>query len=234
MPIPITKITASEAVVQSLKTRICACEFGPGDKLPSEQSLLKEYEVSRLTLREALAKLAAWGVIQVRHGKGAYVGKSISIPALDNVLIPLFPKLNPDRMGDLIEARNTIESEIAAKVAHTRSIEDIQTLQKLLTFNSEDILNAEAFADRDYTFHLTLVKMADNDFFLSMYQALNMQIRSFLVEYARSVEDWEKALDRHTPILDAIIDKNQEKARVLAREHARICASYIHSDKETP
>lgn len=232
MPITLTKITASQAVVESLKTRICACEFGPGEKLPSEQALLKEYEVSRLTLREALAKLAAWGVIQVRHGKGAYVSRTISIPALDNVLIPLFPQINADRMGDLVEARNTIESEIAAKVAQSRTLEEIRTLQELLTFKAEDIVSAEAFADRDYTFHLTLVKMAGNDFFLSMYQALNRQIRSFLVKYARNVEDWEKALDRHTPILDAIIDKDQERARVLAREHARICASFIHCDKK--
>ncbi len=232
MTIPLKKITASEAVVESLKTRIRTCEFGPGQKLPSEQALLKEYDVSRLTLREALAKLAAWGIIRVRHGKGAYVSESISVPALDNVLIPLFPQINADRMGDLVEARNTIESEIAAKVAETRTEDDIRELEDLLKFNSREIVSADAFADRDYAFHLTLVRLAGNDFFLSMYQALHMQIRSFLVQYAKSVMDWEKALDRHTPILDAIIDKDREKARFLAREHARICASYVRSYKE--
>jgi len=234
MKIPLKKITVSEAVVESLKTRIRICEFGPGQKLPSEQALLKEYEVSRLTLREALAKLAAWGIIRVHHGKGAYVSETISVSALDNVLIPLFPQINAERMGDLVEARNTIESEIVAKVADTRTEDDIRELQDLLKFNSREIVSADAFADRDYAFHLTLVKMAGNDFFLSMYQALHMQIRSFLVQYANSVMDWEKALDRHTPILDAIIDKDREKARFLAREHAWICASYVHSYKEDP
>ncbi|MCG8635114.1 MAG: FadR family transcriptional regulator [Desulfobacterales bacterium] len=234
MTIPLKKITASEAVVEHLKTRIRSCEFGPGEKLPSEQALLKEYDVSRLTLREALAKLAAWGVIRVRHGKGAYVSESISVPALDNVLIPMFPQINADRMSDLVEARNTIESEIAAKVAENRTSNDIRKLQDLLEFNAREITSAEAFADRDYAFHLTLVRMAGNDFFLSMYQALNMQIRSFLVQYAKSVMDWEEALDRHTPILEAIIGKDREKARFLAREHARICASYIRTYKEGP
>ncbi|MCG8618009.1 MAG: FadR family transcriptional regulator [Desulfobacterales bacterium] len=231
MTIPLKKITASEAVVESLKDRIRSCEFGPGEKLPSEQELLKEYDVSRLTLREALAKLAAWGVIQVHHGKGAFVSETVSVPALDNVLIPLFPQINADRMGDLVEARNSIESEIAAKVAETRTREQIQELERLLEFNPKRIIDAESFAERDYTFHLTLVRQAGNDFFLSMYQALHLQIHTFLVQYARSVMDWEKALSRHVPILEAIVEQDKEKARFLAREHARICASHIKGSR---
>jgi len=227
MTIPLKKITASEAVVESLKARIRSCEFGPGEKLPSEQALLKEYDVSRLTLREALAKLAAWGVIRVHHGKGAFVSETISVPALDNVLIPLFPQINADRMGDLVEARNTIESEIAAKVAETRTRAHIEELERLLEFNPRQITDAESFADRDYTFHLTLVRQAGNDFFLSMYQALHLQIRTFLVQYARSVMDWEKALNRHAPILEAIVEQDREKARFLARETAGLSVVFI-------
>ena len=109
----------ADAVLNSLKERILSCEFEPGEKLPSEQVFLKEYDVSRLTLREALAKLAAWGVIRIRHGKGAYINENISLPALKNVLIPMFPQQNILRMNELVEARNMLESEIAAKVAGT-------------------------------------------------------------------------------------------------------------------
>lgn len=231
MAIPLNKITATEAVVENLKERIRGGEFGPGEKLPSEQSLLREYDVSRLTLREALAKLAAWGVISVQHGKGAFVSEQISIMALDNVLIPMFPDQDARRMAELVEARNMIESEIAAKVAETRTDKDIDELNRLLSFNSEDIISADKFADRDYAFHLTLARMAGNQFIWSMYQALHSQIRSFLVQYAKSIVDWEEALKRHTPILDAIIGKDVSRARVLARDHAGICASFIRSYK---
>ena len=234
MSIPLTTISATEAVVESLKTRILEGEFSPGEKLPSEQALLGEYEVSRLTLREALAKLAAWGVIHVHHGKGAFVSESVSVAALGNVLIPLFPRINADRMNDLVEARNTIESEIAAKVAETRTDAQIETLGRLLAYDPRAIISAEAFADRDYRFHLTLVEMAGNVFFLSIYQALHHQIRAFLVQYAQSVPDWKQALERHTPILDAIIAGDRERARFLAREHAGICASFIHQYRDVP
>jgi GntR family transcriptional regulator, transcriptional repressor for pyruvate dehydrogenase complex len=227
MHIQLKRVTATAAVLENLKQRIINCEFCPGEKLPSEQLLLQEYDVSRLTLREALAKLAAWGVIEVRHGKGAYVSENISIPALDNVLIPMFPRKNINSMTELVEARNMIEAEIAGKVAENRTEDDIRQLKKILTYDNRVITNPEMFADQDYSFHLTLAMMAGNQFFLSMYQALHNQIRFFLIKYAKSIIDWEEALNRHNPILDAIIRRDPGEARLLAKQHARICASYI-------
>ncbi|MCG8376343.1 MAG: FadR family transcriptional regulator, partial [Chlorobiales bacterium] len=222
---------ATEALVENLKERIRSCEFGPGEKLPSEQSLLKDYNVSRLTLREALARLAALGVIQVRHGKGAFVNGKVSIPALDNVLIPMFPQQNRERMQELVEARNIIESEVAAKVAEIRTKEDILRLEKLLEYDASQISGSEVFADRDYAFHLALSEIAGNEFLHAMYQALYRQIRFFLIQYAESISDWVPALERHQPILEAIRNQDVEKARTLAREHARICASFIQEYK---
>ena len=215
--------------MESLKERIQAGEFKPGGKLPSEQELIKEYDVSRLTLREALAHLSALGIISVRHGKGAFVETQVSIPALDNVLIPLFPRNDSNRLQDLVEARSMLESEIAAKVAASRTKNHIMHLERLLESDPDILDNAERFADRDYRFHLSLAEMADNKFLLAIYQALYRNIKSFLVEYAQNIDDRKKALERHRPILEAIIEMDVERARELAREHAGICASYINS-----
>ncbi len=227
MRIQLHKITTTEAVLENLKERIQCGEFPPGEKLPSEANLLKEYDVSRLTLREALAKLSAWGIIQVRHGKGAFVSENVSIPALGNVLIPMFPQKNMNRMNDLVEARTMVEAEIAAKVAENRTDHQIQQLQKLLIYDAREITSANKFAERDYAFHLTLTLMAGNEFFITMYQALHRQINFFLIQYAKSISNWEIALERHVPLFQAIEAQDPEKARRLAREHARICASYI-------
>lgn len=227
MTIPIEKVTVSQAIVENLKSRINSGEFAPGDRLPSEQRMLKEYDVSRLTLRESLANLAALGIIVVRHGKGAFVQERISVPALGNVLIPMFAMHDADRMNDLVEARNLIESEIAAKVAEKRTDKQISKLKKLLDHDDQVFENAELFAERDYAFHLALAEMAGNHFFYAMYQALHNQINTFLIHYARSIVNRKEALDRHKPILEAIIERDVDRARSLAREHASICASYI-------
>lgn len=199
--------------------------------MPSEQSLLKDYDISRLTLREALARLATLGVIEVKHGKGAFANGSVSITALDKVLIPMLPQLNRDRMHELIEARNLIEAEMAAKVAVRRSEDDIRRLELLLEYDEVQITGPEIFADRDYEFHLAISEMAGNDFFHSMYQALSSQIHFFLVQYANSITDWQETLNRHRSILEAIIAKDSEGAQQLARNHARFCASLIKEYK---
>lgn len=227
MVIPLHKVTATEAIVESLKERIRSGEFGPGSKLPSEQVMLKDYAVSRLTLREALARLAAVGIIEVRHGKGAFVKSGISVPALDNVLIPLFPQYDLERMNDLIEARGMIESEIAGKAAEKRSKKQIEQLEGVLEFDNAILDDIELFAERDYSFHLTLAKIADNQFLLAMYQALYSQIRAFLVQYSKSLNDRASALERHRPILNAVINRDVVVARKLAKEHAGVCASYV-------
>lgn len=230
MALPLLRISATEAIVESLKERIRTGEFGPGDQLPSEQFMLQEYGVSRLTLRESLARLAALGIIRVYHGKGAFVAEAISISALENVLIPLFPHYDASRMQDLVEARNLIESDVVARVAEFHSEEDIKLLRKLLDYDEKILNNPELFAERDYDFHLALVVMAGNQFIIVMYRALYQQIRSFLVQYAKSIEDPKEAMDRHQPILEAIINRDVETARNLAKDHAGICASFIQNN----
>ena len=227
MTIPIQKVTAAEAVVESLKGRIRDGEFPPGGRLPSEQTLMQAYDVSRLTLREALARLAALGIIRVRHGKGAFVSNVISISALDDVLIPFFPNSDGRHMNDLVEARNLMESEIAAKAAKIRTTEQIKHLNGLLVCDEGILNDPELFADRDYAFHFALVQMSDNQFFVALYQALYRHIRSFLIRYAQSIDDRAAAMEKHRPILKAIMEQDVELARKLAREHAGMCASYI-------
>lgn len=189
--------------------------------------MLKEYNVSRLTLREALARLSASGIIEVKHGKGAFIKNKISIHALDNVLVPMFPERDPSRMTDLEEARSLIESEIAAKAAEKRTKKQIQNLEQLFELDLETVNSPGKYAERDFQFHLALAKVAGNQFFLAMYQALYNQISAFLVQYARSIMDRKAAMERHRPILEAIIQQDIENARSLARVHAGICASYV-------
>ena len=149
MKVPLQKVTAVEAIVESLKERMRAGEFLPGDRLPSEQEMISQYNVSRLTLREALARLAALGIIRVHHGKGAFVAEEISLSALDNVLIPLFSRHDDTMLQDLVDARAMIESEIAVRVAKSHSDEDIRGLKQLIECDESVFKDPERFARQD-------------------------------------------------------------------------------------
>ncbi|MCQ4046046.1 GntR family transcriptional regulator [Streptantibioticus rubrisoli] len=60
-------------VAAAIRDAITSGEFPPGSPLPSETQLIKRYQVSRPTVRNAIAALRAEGLIDVVHGKASYV-----------------------------------------------------------------------------------------------------------------------------------------------------------------
>ena len=67
------KISASEQVFEALQSQISSGVWKVGDRLPSEGELAERYGVNRLTVRVALQKLNALGVVETRTGSGTYV-----------------------------------------------------------------------------------------------------------------------------------------------------------------
>ena len=67
----------SEQVNTILRERIGNAEYAPGQRLPSESELAKEFGVSRATIRTVLAKLAVEGLILRKQGNGTYVNERI-------------------------------------------------------------------------------------------------------------------------------------------------------------
>lgn len=63
----------SHQLRDQLRARILAHEWGAGKKIPSEFDLAAQYQLSRVTVRTALKALEAQGLIDIRHGSGAYV-----------------------------------------------------------------------------------------------------------------------------------------------------------------
>lgn len=225
----IRRTSMAEAIVEHLLGRIRAGEFGPGDWLPSERLLQEQLGVGRLSLREALARLSALGIIRVDHGKGACVQKRIDTDAVINALVPAFAERNPKTLQDLIEARALIEGELAAKAALRRTDCDIERLQRILDEPGEAMISDQALADLDYAFHREMARICDNDFLTVMMEALSEHIRSFLLNYVRAYGDPASVIARHRPILQAIVEGDGKRARQSAQQHVDLCKSSLEA-----
>ncbi|WP_328547925.1 GntR family transcriptional regulator [Streptomyces platensis] len=70
-----------QQVAAEIRSGITAGEYKPGAPLPSESQLIDRYQVSRPTVRKAIAALRAEGLIEVIHGKGSYV-RAVPAPAV--------------------------------------------------------------------------------------------------------------------------------------------------------
>jgi len=83
-----TKTTAWEPrrplptrLAEELRARITQSEWQPGDRLPTEAEFVREYSVSRATVRQALTMLEAQGLVRIHHGRGTYVAAGAVIRA---------------------------------------------------------------------------------------------------------------------------------------------------------
>ena len=84
---PIKRVNVGEQVLLQLKKMLIDGEWAPGSKIPSENELAELFEVSRITVRQALQKLNALGLIETRLGDGSYV-RNLDIGDSMNALIP--------------------------------------------------------------------------------------------------------------------------------------------------
>lgn len=75
-------VAVHRQIATALRAKISAGEFAPGDKLPSENQLIETYGVSRETVRKAVQLLESDGVVNVLHGKGAFVRPPAAITRL--------------------------------------------------------------------------------------------------------------------------------------------------------
>jgi GntR family transcriptional regulator len=70
-----TTASTYSKITEDLRRRILDGRLKPGDRLPSETDLVREYGVSRWTVREALAVLTQDGLVMTTHGKGRFVAE---------------------------------------------------------------------------------------------------------------------------------------------------------------
>jgi len=212
-----------DGIEQRIKSMITSGLLNPGDPIPSERELQEQFGVSRLPLREALARLQALGLIRIRHGKGAFVEDVVSVSALSDVLIPFFPGRNSKRLSELVEARSLLEGELTRLTTQRAKKDDIARLEQWVRPNQEAIKDAEVLADVDYAFHHEIARTARNSFLFLMHEAIGSHIRSFITNFAETEKLRRAALKRNRDLVRAIKAGDPESAAQMARDHLQPC-----------
>lgn len=204
-----------ENVAQRIAQRMHEGVYPPGTRLPGERELAGQFEVSRVTIRQALISLQALGKLEVRPGSGAHV--------LDGAVsqVDLLPSASA---LELTEARSLFESEVAALAAPDISEETLAKLEQLIVdMSSEDHDNAGAaeLADRD--FHLTIAAAAGNSVLYYIVEKLwrmRMELPAVRKVYDSVCSEGAAARGaEHREILDALRERNPAQARLAMRKH---------------
>ncbi len=162
----------SDVIMEQLEAMILEGSLKPGQKLPPERELALQFEVSRPSLREALQKLAARGLIIIRQGGGSYVAESVGNSFVDP-LSQLFAS-HPEAQYDLLEFRHALEGVTAYYAALRCTQTDRERLRACHEYLQE-AHDAKQFAKEtkaDADFHLAIAEASHNAVLLHTMRAL--------------------------------------------------------------
>jgi GntR family transcriptional repressor for pyruvate dehydrogenase complex len=215
----LSKISTADAVVNYIKERIEGGVFKPGEKLPSERLLQKELAVSRFTLREALARLSALGIIKTVHGKGTIVAREMNSSTLADAFIPLFANQSIKDIIDFFEARLLIEGEAAVLSARRRSDEDLTRFEAILADSRQAINDPNRYAELEFLFHMQIAQSSGNVFLQNMMGCVNEYTRRYIQVVAHAEINRNASMVAHEEIYEYIKNRDTDKAGIVTRKH---------------
>ena len=177
----VKRMNLSDQVAAILKDKISNGEWKPDDRIPSEAELADLFEVSRMTVRTALQKLAAVGLVVSRTGDGTFV-KDFQI---HDVLGDLSAFLcNQRYMEDLNVFRTFFEQDCLTVACERRSQEDIEDIRHIHAQMTEaaDRCDIDGFNDADLRLHECIIDMTDNAVFKLLGSIIRELFRAHLEE----------------------------------------------------
>ena len=206
----------SAQIVDQVKALISSGKLKPGDTLPPERELMKVFNVSRPTLREALNMLSIMGFIQVSQRQRTKV-KSL-VPS--NITEPLRHLLKEDinTSLELVDARAIIETANAELAAQRADEQDIARLESCMNQMETKLAENVSLTDEDADFHLAIAEATHNKvqthLMFSIYDLLKEKVGICYYE-----DETDHIVNQHRKIVEAIKAGDSEKARQGMEEH---------------
>ena len=215
---PVNRRSVPEDVFEQIVAEVLSGEMKPGESLPSERRLAEVLGVSRPAVREALKRLTAAGLVEVRQGDATTVRDFRRHAGLD-----LLPRLLI-RGGelDVSVVRSILETRLhnGPKVAELAARRHGAGLRTAL----DDILLALE-CERDpveqqrhaLTFWDHIVDGADSIAFRLMYNTLRATYEPALPALAAVMAAEVGNLQAYREVADAVCAQHPERAELAAR-----------------
>ncbi|MDP2699800.1 FadR/GntR family transcriptional regulator [Thalassospira sp.] len=212
------RVALADRVYHSLFSRITNGEYAPNSKLPPENVLATDLEVSRPVLRTALERLREEGLVYSRQGAGSYVRPAKHAPLG-------FAKV--ETLADIqrcYEFRLTIEPEAAALAATRHNETILKEIEHALDLLKAATGSHQHREDADFAFHLAITRAANNHYFEASMRALREHINIGMKLHGQSLmsdglKRLQEVLEEHSAIYKAIRDGKSEEARTLMHRH---------------
>lgn len=198
-PAPLTRIRLYEQVAEQISGWIKEHDLRPGDKLPAERELAAHLGVSRATLSQALVALEVIGAVAVRHGDGTVVAQS---PGTTRIVETV--RAHANRLPEIIETRDALETKIASLAAARRTEADLNRIEDALILMEADVEAGGRGVEGDEHFHAAVTAAAHSLLLSRLMAEIADLIRQTRIESLSQQGRPRDSLAGHRAIADAI------------------------------
>jgi len=230
-PAPLLEHTAGRRetlarVTRQLESAIEAAGLRNEPRLPPERELAHTLGVSRSTVREAVQRLIARGLLEAHHGRGLFIRRVLATPGVPD--LPIFIG-NANERGDMLEFRLAVECAAARLAAVRASDSELEQMQRIVDRMNDAVqtrnVKAEALADAQ--FHLALARASHNRMLGTLYVNEASALSGHVVANTLQASAIDSAshrlasarLAQHRAICDAVCAHRPRAAADAMRAH---------------
>jgi DNA-binding FadR family transcriptional regulator len=220
--VPGRKQRLGDQLYGQILEQIVSGSFEEGTKLPSESQICKAFQVSRPTVREALMRLHADGLVATRQGAGTFVQKRPP-----GHLTRLAKVSDVAGLLRCMEVRIALEDRAAGLAAERRTPQELERVLRAmdaLRTHSTAGGGGGAPARADYDFHRAVASASGNELFAAMLEMIHdtmLQAMALAHDITRagSEERGRRVIEEHEAVAEAIRRRDAEGASLSMRYH---------------
>jgi GntR family transcriptional repressor for pyruvate dehydrogenase complex len=227
---PIKPKRISDQVFDQLRELIFRGELKPGEQIMPERELAEALNVSRISVRDAIKKLAVMGLLEQRQGQGTFV-RSPDAKA-QNPLAIMMETQNAS-LEDLLEVRMGLECYPASLAAKRASASDIQFLEKSIEEMRSEVQSGRLGTEADVSFHMAIAYATKNplqvyimkNFFDFLFVGIKENL-SYLYKVPGNIET---IIEQHQKIFQAIRRHDPVQSFEAMKEHINFVLNFFRS-----
>lgn len=214
---PVQRQSISDEIVQQVMKQISSGSLRPGQRLPPERDLCKQFNAGRSSLREALRCLSIMGVLHARVGEGTSVAKDGS--KFLGTIMEWRVITESYEVRNLMEVRLALEGLAAASAAERATAEELTAIEEFVTRMQDAVHDAKRFSALDLEFHLAISRASRNPALGDMLTMIRGQLARVVSTVLKLPDARPLSLEEHEAIVKALRRRNPEAARKAMQAH---------------
>ena len=218
--------------MRALEASLLDGSIPAGTRMPAERVLAEQYGVARNTIREAIQRLTARGLVRSRPGSGVFVTDQLR----KGILSPWGQLIadHPALLNDILEFRRVLEGATAYFAAQRADDSDRDQIQALLTAleQARAIDDKVSEARADARLHEAIARASHNTMFLHLQSSIVSVLRENITTNGNGLREQndytaDLLLTHHRNVCIAILEKQPEEARDAMQTHIDFVLSQV-------